>query len=315
MKLCFLSLFIAALLISCEKSYENFDGTTPVSTDTIWSVTNTTLLPINQLHNSLLIPAMIDSFNINNGGTVQFTNNTRVEIPAAAFTNSGATVDGKAQIELHLLTTKGDLVRFRRPTTSNGYLLQSGGVLYINVSKNGQALQLKLGRTLHVSFQESNPTNLMQGFYGVPANTTSFDNFNWIPIQDTGFRIVTTANSYQVITNRLQWINCDYFSDTAAQKSRTVLSMPPDFTNANTSAFIVFKNIRSVMQFGADAANRIWKTEKVPVGKDVLYVTITKKGSDYWLGTADATTAALQNIHIVPVKTTLSALNSFLDNL
>ncbi len=311
----FLLIGITALT-GCEKSFENFSPTpTPAANDTIWSVTNTAQLSINELHQSLSLSSLSDSFNLVTGGSVHFSGNIRMEIPAAAFTNNGATVDGKAVLELQLLQKKGDLIRLRRPTTSNGYLLQSGGVLNVSVKKNGQALQLLPNKALQIFFDDAQPTALMRGFYGVSPATGSFDNFNWVPASDSSLRVLPTATGYQVITNRLQWINCDFFSDTAALKSRTVLSMPRDFTNANTSAFIVFKNIRAVMQFNADAVNRIWKTEKVPVGKEVLYVTITKKGDEYWLGTENATTALLQNIHIIPEKKTLQALNSFLDGL
>lgn len=314
MKLSIFYFFAVMMLAGCEKSFENFSPT-PSPGDTLWSVSNTATLSINEFHQALSLPPLSDSFNLLTGGTIVFNSNTRIEIPAAAFTSGGTALDGKGHIELNLLKRKGDLIRFRRPTTSNGYLLQSGGVLNINVKKNGQPLQLLPNKTIQISFEDNSPTPLMRGFYGVPAGANSFDNFNWLPIQDSSLEVLSTLTGYRIITSRLQWINCDFFTDTVALKSRTVLSMPRDFTNANTSAFIVFKNIRAVMQFSSDAANRIWKTEKVPVGNDVLYVTITRKKDEYWLGTRDATTGPFQNIHMVPEKKTLQAINSFLDSL
>jgi hypothetical protein len=301
-------------LTSCEKSFENFSPAPDVD-DTIWSVINTSSLPINELHQALSTPALSDSIDLLTGGTINFGSGIRMQIPASAFTSNGTIVNGRGIVELHLLKRKGDLIRFRRPTTSNGYLLQSGGVLHIAVKNNGQVLQLGVNKMLSVSFEDSQSIIPMRGFYGVSANTNSFDNFNWLPVFDSSIMVNNTTLGYQVITNRLQWINCDIFTDTAAQKSRTVLSMPRDFTNANTSAFVVFKNIRAVMQFTPDAINRIWKTEKIPVAKEVLYVTITKKRNEYWLGSINAITAPFQNIHIVPEKKTLQEIGSFLDGL
>lgn len=306
-----LSILLAALqLAGCEKSIENFKENSVVNTDTIWATTNSSSLEIFQLQQALIRPGYTDSFLVQTGDTLQTSNGLKVEIPANAFAGN---TTGTAQSEINLLRTKGDLIRFNKPSTSDGMVLQTTGTVYINITRNGQPLSLQTGKTLGISINDSLPTNRMKAYSGETPLSTSFGVFNWR--QNDSLSPALGASGYQLRSNRQQWLSLAYGLDTVSQKSRVVLSMSAIYTNSNTQAFIVFKNAASVVQLAPDAGNRIWLAEKIPAGKEVLYVTITKKGSDYWLGTAEMTTAFNQNVHITPQKKSVQAISDYLDNL
>jgi len=309
-------LIIAAFITGCEKSFESFSpNQNNAPTDTLWAGSaGGNFTEVNTLHQNLVRPPLIDSFNLAALNTITFPDNIRIEIPANAFTANGAVPVGKALIEMILLKGKGDFIRFRKPTTSNGYLLESGGSFNLQVIKNDQPLSLSPGKVIKVSYNDPLPNPLMSGF-SANGNIigTGASVFNWQ--RDTSIVVRATQVGYEIYTNKLNWINCDYFRDTAELKTRIALILPNEFTNANTSAFIVFKNIRAVMQMDADAANRIWRKDKVPVMRHVIYVTITKRGDSYYLGTKETTTATNQNIELRPEKKSLQEIKNFMDGL
>jgi hypothetical protein len=315
-RISFIFLLATLAIAGCEKSFENFSpNTNTASTDTVWAVTaGGNFTEVNRLHELMGRPAMLDSIILQANSVVEFSDNIRIEISANSFFLNGAVPDGKAIVEFTLLKTRGEFIRFRKPTTSNGYLLESGGCYNLQVFKNGQPLSLIPGKFIKVSFKDINPNPLMTGFTATSSLTGSGNtNFNWVKDDSIFVRAVTTG--YEIYTNKLNWINCDYFRDTAELKTRIALILPKEFTNTNTSTFISYKTIRSVMQMDADAANKIWRKDKVPVNRQVIYVTITKKGDDYYLGKKESVTTINQNGEIKPEKKSLQEIRNFLDSL
>jgi len=308
-----LTFFIACGISGCEKSYEQFVPVI-ISGDTTWAAADGNFSAINNLHKTLAFQPQTDSFILEKDALINFANDTKITIPAYSIAlPNGTAATGKAQIQFLLIQKRGDMIRHRMPTTSNGYLLESGGEMFIQVKKNDSNLIVK-DKLVQIAYKDDFPNNSMKPFVGVPPVNPAVTNFNWIPSNDSIF-IRTSNNGYVLATNKLQWINCDYFRDTADAKTRVVLSLPATFTNANTSAFIVYKNIRSVMQFETDARDRIWKKERVPLNKAVIYVTVSQKGDDYFLATTETTTSLNQNIHLTPVQKTLPEIEAFLDGL
>ncbi|MEO7311523.1 MAG: hypothetical protein ABIX01_14060 [Chitinophagaceae bacterium] len=318
MKQIFLILVIATIaLAGCEKSFENFSPNPgSATTDTVWaSSAGGNFTNVNTLHENLARAPLQDSLNLQAGGVVEFPDNIRIEIPANAFTLNGIVTDGKAQVVFTLLKTKGDFIKFRKPTTSNGYLLESGGCYNLQLFKGGQPLALVPGKLIKVTYKDLNPNPLMTGFAAPGTITgTGSSSFNWVKDDSLYVRAVL-GTGYEIYQNKLNWINCDYFKDTAEVKTRIAFILPAQFTNTNTSSFVAYKSIRSVMQMDADATNRIWRKDKVPVNRQVTYVTITKMGDDYFLGTKESTTTINQNVEIRPEKKSIQEIKNFLDAL
>ncbi|MES2776680.1 MAG: hypothetical protein V4722_21055 [Bacteroidota bacterium] len=306
----------AAFLTGCEKSFESFTPNQNVPTDTVWALSSAgNFSEVNTMHQNLVRPPLNDSFNLSVNSVIEFPDNIRIEIPANSLLQNGNAGTGKAAIEFFLLKSKGDFIRFRKPTTSNGYLLESGGAFNLIATKNGQPLALSPFKMIKVTYRDANPNPAMMGFTGsAPLTGSGATNFNWVQ-DDSAVSVRAIQTGYEVYTNKLNWINCDYFRDTAELKTRIALIMPVEFTNTNTSTFIVYRNIKAVMQMDADAVNRIWRKDRVPVNRQVIYVTISKRGTDYFLGTKELSTGINQNVEIRPEKRALQEIKNFLDGL
>jgi len=313
-----LLLAASSIMMGCEKSFEEYSPTI-VTSDTVWSTSGAAnFLKVTQLHEELRTASLTDSFTLSVASTINFIDNVKLDIPANAFvSDNGTLVDGKAKIEVIALRKKGDFIRFQKQTVSNGYLLESGAMVYVQVTKNGTALSLGNGKNISINFRDPAPTQLMSGFAGVEPAAYTTANFTWTKDSSNVFVGVsqTTGIGYNINTTKTKWINCARFNDTGSVKSRIALSMPKEYTNGNTTAWIVYKNNRSVMQMEADVANRIWLKTKVPINRPIYCVTITKRGTDYYFGVQESTSFTNQNIEMRPEKKTLQEISTFLDAL
>jgi hypothetical protein len=307
-----INILSVCLLVGCDKSYEQFDSGPGTTTDTVWVASNSSNLPINQLHELLMPAAQADSFVFQAGADFTFAGGVRLVVPPSAFTSNSTVVSGTGQVSLHLLRKKGDFIRFRKSTVNNAQLLQVGHAVYLNITKGGQVLELLPAKTLSLSFTDSQPSTINQSFYGI-APSSPFGSYNWL-VNDSG-SLSPMANGYTATTHRQQWLAFGSIIDSASARSRSIVGMPARFTNANTSTFIIFNNTNSIMQMVPDAINRIWLSENVPTGKTVTYLTLSKLGTEYWLGLAATTTAINQVLSITPQKSSLTEIGNYLNSL
>jgi len=89
-------------------------------------------------------------------------------------------------------------------------------------------------------------------------------------------------------------------------------------TNANTQAFLVFQNGRSIVALEADVANKKFKAFNIPATQQASLVIISKMGNDYYMSRKDFqtnTTSAEQYVDVTPTHTTLSGIEDLLMNL
>jgi hypothetical protein len=129
-----------------------------------------------------------------------------------------------------------------------------------------------------------------------------------------------TASGYEFYTNRLQWINCNYFYNMAGGDSvKVALKLPPTYTNANTLTFLVFNDLISVIPLKGNAVTKNFVSSFIPNGKSVTVITITKEGNFYYLGhngfVTNRSSSDYQNININPARVSLDELKNYLDNL
>jgi hypothetical protein len=102
---------------------------------------------------------------------------------------------------------------------------------------------------------------------------------------------------------------------------RVGANIPSYFTNSNTLSYVVFKDLRSVTAMPGDAGSRRFVSPKLPIGKQVTVVVISRIGTDYYLGHQAAVTqlppvnSSIQLVPVVPVKRSLNEIISFLNSL
>lgn len=317
----FLWALAAGLMASCQKDLDVIIADPVTGPDNTWFNILDSNMAVARLQNDLRPGSQNELVSFTPAAvSIQTLSGLQCNFPQGAFvTASGLPVTGNVRVESLLLKKKGDLVRMGIPTTSNGSLLVSGGAFYLRLMKDGQELQLAPSKTVSIRFNDA-PTNpAMQVFFGAPGNTGMF---NWLPSMDSVNRVYALSQAYEVISNRLRWINCDYFYDSAGTAQTTVTPvLPSNYTNANTVAYIVFHDMRSVVGLTGNATTRKFISGRLPVNKQVTLIILSKQGNDYFMGHQQLTTAVSpsvtgpQQVTITPVISTLANINAYLDTL
>jgi hypothetical protein len=318
-------LFICAafLLNACQKNIDIFvpDAGQTNGADSTWYNTVSSSMPVIALRTSLSLPVVKDSFELSTSNYTTLTvNDAQFIFPPHCLVNAaGQVIVGKIYAEVQIIKKRGDMVLANKPTTSNGSILISAGEIFIALRKDGQELKIAPNTTIQIRYTDLPVNPSMNLFFGDESNPLSL---NWVPNQDTINKIVPAQQVYEIITNHLRWINCDYFYDTTnIARSLVSAKLPSNYTNANTAAYLVFKDMRSVLAMGADVAERRFITGKVPNGKLATVVVISKQGNDYFLGKETITTGLnigttnVLKVTLSPVKTSLADIKLYLATL
>ena len=314
------------LAAACKKETSNeflVDNNNPVN-DTAWTSSLKTDAPVKQLTNLLSPAAATATINAATGGSISFGQGVTVTFPAN-FLGAGITTD--VQVSLSYLKSKGDMIRFGRPTTSNNRILISGGAFNITVTRNGQAAELAPDKKFSISYTNVLATPTMGIFFGDTAVNnpgTVFTDSTWVPPADTSNGTVTTYEQqdssglilgYEILSKKFHFINCDQFADSSQARGKVSVILPANFTNNNTAVFAVFKNQLSVVSLYADISNHLFLNDRIPSGTAITIVTITKLGDNLYLGTQEVTVSQNTVTNITPSIKSVADISSFLDNL
>lgn len=311
-------------LMSCQKNVDVFipDPGQLNGPDTAWQNTITAAMPVAELKNNLLLQPHQDSI-IVNASIASITTAFGVQLifpPNSCATAAGQIISGKVDVEVMLVKKKGDMIRTNRPSTSNDSLMVTAGQIFIRLKKDNQVVHLAPNIRITVLYADLPMNQQMKFFAGDESNT---EKFNWLPNPDTANNSVFTGiQGYEINTNRLRWISiAQVYNSSNTGRVNVSLDLAPYFTNANTIAFTVFKDMRSVVAMHGNVNTRKFISPKLPVGKPITVVVISKQGNNYYLGHESATTVlatagpANQLVHVVPVKKSLPQILAYLSSL
>jgi len=315
-------LLMMLLFVACNKEASNEfipDPNNPQN-DTTWTTGSIDAnAAVNQLMQSLALPYLTDSLDVSTGGILHFDDHGEIKLPDNCLDQS---VTGKVKVEYLYLKSKGDMVRYAKPTVSGNQLLVSGGAFYLKVSGGSTNYQLATNTRFSISYAATSPDKQMKFFYG-DTSVNSMEGFTWQPVQDTVPLVGTwtredstgVLTGYTLLSSKFGWINCDRFADTSAPRTRLVDTLPINFTNKNTAVFAVFKDQWSVMRLSADATNKYFYADNVPVGASIILLSISQIGNDLYLGSKTITVNAGSIEGFDPQITTKEKLESFIDAL
>ncbi len=326
MKAFILILFAGGLLLNaCQKDVDIFvpDPGQLNGPDTSWQNTVTASMPVSVLKTNLSQePVYLDSITVNaNIASVITPFGIQVNFPPnCCATTAGQPVTGKVQVEIMAIKKKGDMIRLNKPSTWNDSMLVTAGQIFIQLKKDGQVLQLAPGVRINIRYIDL-PINPQMNFF--IGDETNAQHFNWLPTPTPSLdTIVMGSQSYEIYTKQQRWISLATLFDVniTTPKVKVTVDLVPYFTNANTTAFTVFKDVRSVVAMKADLSTRKFITGKLPVGKQVTVVVISKQGNDFYLGYESAVTQipasnALQHVRVVPIKKSLPEILAYLSTL
>jgi hypothetical protein len=200
-------------------------------------------------------------------------------------------------------------------------MLVTAGQIFIQLKKDGQVLQLAPGIRINIRYVDLPINPQMKFFIGDETNT---QRFNWLPTPTPSLdTIVMGTQSYEIYTKQQRWISLATLFDAniTTPKVKVTVDLAPYFTNANTVAFTVFKDVRSVVAMQPDLTTRTFMTGKLPVGKQVTVVVISKQAGDYYLGYESAVTQTpasnlfIQHVRVEPIKKSLPEILAYLSTL
>lgn len=322
----FILVFLAGVffLTACQKNTDIFvpDPGQINGPDTSWQNTITATMPVAVLKNNLLLQPYYDSIMVSaNTASIVTPFGVQVNFPPHCCTNgAGQPITGKVYVEIILVKKKGDMIRLNKPSTYNDSMLVTAGQFFIKLKNDTQTLLLAPGVKININYVDL-PTNpLMKFFIGDETNPA---HFNWLPNPDlVNNTVLAGTQTYQIYTNRLRWISlAQVFDMSTVAKVNVAADIAPYFTNANTTAFTVFKDLRSVVAMRGDLNTRKFIAAKLPVGKQITVVVISKQGNDYYLGYESAVTqtpasnSLTQHVRVVPIKKSLPEILAYLSTL
>lgn len=329
MKRFFLGCMLLAFLSSCQKEYsEQFVpyNNNVFNSDTAWKPSNANGIAARLIIPALLTAPMIDSFDAVTGGEIRFPENIIIVFPPHACAGNGSiSYTGKIVVEVTYLRKKGDFIRYGKPTTSFNNLLQTGGSFNVVLSQNGIPLNLVPGISYKIKYRNPAPVSDMKFFYedvwisGADSTTTwtaglnTAGNVNVWQQYDTATQSI--IKGYEITSSKLRWINCDFFNDTTMPYSRINVSLPLNFTNNNTSVYAVFKNKNIVAAFKTDAVSKLFYLPKIPIGSELVLVSVSKIGNDYYLGKKEIIATNANLVSLNPEQKSLAEISNFLNSL
>ncbi len=314
--------------------------------DTAWTRGANIFSSINDLPGLFLPNLVIDSFDCSKADTLHYGDSLDVVIPDSAFLTSsgsggsgggsgsggsgGSICSGKVRLELFRLKTKGDFIKFFKPTTSNGYLLETGGGIFIRITKDGREVTLRPGATITIRFSDTeDPKPNMQVFYAretIPYLTKGIDSMHtWMRDLDTTWiktwqkpnsTSTLLVKGYEVVSKNLRWISADRFVDSTKPKTKITAVLPPNFTNKNSVVFAVFANQKTVVGLDPDYPSRSFTAMNIPIGSKISLVSISKIGDDFYLGIKDINDVGTVTRYTVdPTRKSLREIIEYLNSL
>ncbi|GEM_PF-2977518 len=234
-----------------------------------------------------------ETFVVNAGSNIEVlaSNDVLVRIPADAMLDAGGNlVTGEVDLEIIVILSKADMIRYRATTTtSDGKFLESGGEIFIQAYKNGVPLSFDSSKNYSINVPNSNPLNDMDYFsgerdvegnviwdLGTPDLNSGFSNpipSEWIVSDSVSIGGQNEFNfGYELLCDRFGWQNIDKFLTNfgePASDNRISVAVPAGFGNSNTAAFCILNAFQTVTPMNVDIDNELFFIVGVPVGTPV----------------------------------------------
>jgi hypothetical protein len=267
------------------------------------------------------------SFDAEAGAKIVTSDDVTVEIPAnACVGKDNKPCKGKVDIEVIFLRNKGDLIANDKPTIAGGRLLISGGVAYILAKQDSNIVTIATGKTVKIRFKNSSADDDARFYEGKAEGPFKFD---WKPL--TGAREVSKVTvweekvqsvetkGYEIVTDRFGWISCAKPYDEGTLTTKFSVSLASEFTNRNTSVFLVFKDINSVVKLEGNPSTRDFTIANghkgIPIGKKVSIVSTSKFNTYSMMAIQDATISANGVVKLTPTRMTNEEMQKKLQGL
>lgn len=211
------------------------------------------------------------------GTTIRISENSLVD-------KNGSSVHDTVTIKLQEVYTKADMVNAGIGTTADGKLLESGGMVNVEItSQDNQDLFLAKNASYLVELPTGTKQEDMTLFYGDRpggnpdwqlADRTTFDDSTYLENQKL-------LDKYVFKSSQLGWINVDRF---VGMNEKTNLRVNPGAEN-NANVCLVFKRLNSVINM--TNKNKEIMFSHIPLGEEATLVAFSKKEDEILFASKD----------------------------
>ncbi len=129
-------------------------------------------------------PSQFYTVNTSKDTTITCKEGTQLYIKAHSFTQlNKELVTGNVQLEVREAYSYTDMIANNLHTVSNGNLLESGGMIYLNAKQDNTPLDINIYNPIQVEMPTSNKKEGMQLFYldkNANDNSLNTDDANWV---------------------------------------------------------------------------------------------------------------------------------------
>jgi len=237
-------------------------------------------------------------------------------------------INGFFEIKVTVCDTKGEILISGLPTISEGKLLESRIEMNIQIYDGTTPVKLAHGKQIQILVNDPDPRERMELFYGgdqewiqADRNPATWDNVlnsEWFINIDSGQQIIS-GFGYECFSDSLDWINVDVFFEVPAEQRTTVcVDLPEEFTNTNTTVFMVFNDYNSILVMNGDAETMQFCEPygAAPLGFNVTFVVLSEMGEDDYLFSTQSAVITPGLIEIInPKKTPYEEIEKYINTL
>jgi len=315
-------IFLSAGLVylsSCQKDIDYFIPDPGAGNlDTSWTANVSDSMPVSELKTSLLIAKPVDMLNIS--AAANFTTSSGLQLlisPTSLLTANGAPVLGNINIESALYKTKGELIRMNLNSMSDFGLLSSSGIIYLNITQNNEPLHISQGTVFSAKYAPASSTghlNVYNGQVQTPASVYWLFNYDTL-----SNKVIATGNLFQLNSKSLGWLNAASLVNITSQGSGSVtVKLPVNYTNKNTTAWLVINNRLTALNFVPYAQEKTFVMGSLPENESAKIIIMSKQAGEYYFAQKEITITAtgyMNPVFITPVISTLDNIKGYLNSL
>ena len=270
-------------------------------------------------------------FNIDasTGGKCNFKDNVQVIFKPNSFHYNGNPVGSKIiKIVIKKILSKSEMAANGIQTISGQHIISSLGMLHIQAFYGEKELQLASG----VIYEIRIPTNINT----LPPNVELFygetrEKFNWVEA-DNGDPTASPnvfkgewksefngeiINGIKCYPERLNWINCDYFTKYENLNKISPCITPiidPNNDIVEIIGMCVLKNQNSILDIPFNGLNSLC-LKNIPMGTEVSFILIGKGKKDYYFGESTQIIKSDESINILCKIQSLEEIRKSIEKL
>lgn len=254
-----------------------------------------------------------------------------VRIPENAFLDeNGLLVEcDLIDVELHTFLSKAEFLAADITSNAGERMLESGGMLHIMATCNGEKLQLKRGKLIEIFIPNYDVKRNMQVFEGKDEfGIVNWERMSWSNVEPRQEELIeeetwedeesyldggwVEGDGYLLQSSSLGWINCDLFYGI---DNPTKLLVDTDVDSGRVSVRLVFDTINSILPARILDTEGLMSFDEIPAGEAVTVLGYGKVNGKFVFAQHRMTTGSSHRIALeleeVDKPTLMAMLSKF----